>query len=165
MIDNGQKLALINSLTAADGCASRSAVCDLASRAVPRIVPCCPVVHGRGRHSTTRTSREWPRQRYCTGPDGSRGEQLSRAHNPKVGGSNPPPATIEVQVRAGALAPALVLAGRSSTGRVDLYRRVAAPRVSAALSASRSRAKQSSGWCHVPDRRICRGRSAKLRSQ
>src|SRR5437588_5119863 len=39
-----------------------------------------------------------------------------RAHNPKVAGSNPAPATTKLQVRAGARAPALLLGRRSSTG-------------------------------------------------
>ena len=39
--------------------------------------------------------RETPAQRYETGQDGTRGEAGHPAHNPKVAGSNPAPATIE----------------------------------------------------------------------
>src|SRR3954452_20629078 len=39
-------------------------------------------------------SREWPRQRYSTGLDRGGRQHRPVTHNPKVGGSNPPPATI-----------------------------------------------------------------------
>ena len=60
------------------------------------------------------------------------------AHNPKVAGSNPAPATIELQVRAGPRGPALLLFGRSSTGSSTGLQR--SPHECAATGVRRDRA-------------------------
>ncbi len=59
------------------------------------MVPCSAALKGSRRDSTSRASRVSPCQRYCMGATGSRGERLPEAHNPKVVGSNPTPATNE----------------------------------------------------------------------
>ena len=54
-----------------------------------------PVSAGPQWDGPVRRMRETPAQRYETGQDGTRGEAGHPAHNPKVAGSNPAPATIE----------------------------------------------------------------------
>lgn len=55
------------------------------------------VIH---RHQPTRRLREVPAQRYWTVRDDTGRTTLNSAHNPKVIGSNPIPATTKAQVRA-----------------------------------------------------------------
>ena len=52
-----------------------------------------PVSAGPQWYGPVRRMRETPAQRHETGRDGARGEARYPAHNPKVAGSNPAPAT------------------------------------------------------------------------
>ncbi len=71
-----------------------------ASRVVPPLVPFMLGVGGTARESTSRTSRESPCHPYCAGVTGTRRHVTWSAHNPKVAGSNPAPATNEIAGKA-----------------------------------------------------------------
>ncbi len=77
------------------------------------MVPFIAGLGGTGREWASRPSREWPRQPYCTGVDGSRRYGTGPAHNPKVAGSNPAPATNEIagQARRASAGPSACGAG------------------------------------------------------
>jgi hypothetical protein len=82
---------------------------ESASRVVPRMVPFFLVHDETRRQQTSERASGAPEHWYCSTRTGSRCEETRAAHNPKVVGSNPTPATNESQVRADAHASALCI--------------------------------------------------------